>query len=114
MTLILDLPQDVDEQLQRKADRQGVAKEALAVDILARTLDGDAEPTEESAIGTAAPDFWSSNIADSLIRPPGYKPVTDFDEWLRSLPTVEGVDELVRHIEDSRRERRELEHERSQ
>lgn len=34
MTLVLNLPQDVDERLQRDAERKGVAKEALAVDII--------------------------------------------------------------------------------
>lgn len=114
MTLILELPHTVEEHLQKQAKRSGVAKESLAIDLLTRSLADLGEPTSEGTTETANPNFWTSNMADSLIRPPGFTPVADFDEWLRNLPTIDDTDEFVKNLEESRRERREMERERNQ
>ena len=100
MTLILDLPRDVDERLQRDADRKGVAKESLAVDIIARSVRASAETQE------AESSFWSRQSFESLARAQGVEPVADFQQWLASLPEIEGAEELAERIADARRERR--------
>jgi len=102
MTLVLSLPQDVDERLQLDADRKGVAKEELAVDIIARSVSKSSAPVPVY-------DFWSPVPFEALADAQGVEPVGDFKQWLASLPKVEGADELVEHIDQARRERREAE-----
>jgi hypothetical protein len=109
MTLKLDLPRDVDERLQRDADRKGIAKEALAVDILTRSLNASAGSAGTSTNGCAESDFWTPQSFESLVRAQGVKPIADFRSWLDSLPDIEGADELADQVEAARRERREQE-----
>jgi hypothetical protein len=103
VTLVLNLPQDVDERLQRDAEQKGVAKEALAVDIIARSVSSSDSQQE------ATYSFWDRSSFEELATAQGIEPVRDFQQWLASLPKVEGADELVEHIEQARRERREVE-----
>lgn len=102
MTLVLSLPRDVDERLQRDAERKGVAKEDLAVDIIARSV-------SDSSASMPVYDFWAPLSFEDLATAQGIEPVRDFQRWLDSLPQVEGADELIHHIEQARRERREAE-----
>ena len=99
VTLILDLPSDVDERLQQDADRKGIPKESLAIDIIARSV-GSLE--NESS-------FWSPESFESLARKQGVEPIRDFQEWLANLPDIEGANELAERVTAARQERRELE-----
>ena len=103
MTLILDLPIDVDEQLQQDADRKGIPKELLAVDIIARSVGASSEVREKE------PGFWSSQSFESLARKQGVEPIRDFRAWLANLPDIEGADELAERVTAARQERREIE-----
>lgn len=105
MTLVLNLPQDVDERLQRDAERKGIAKEELAAEIIARSVG------ESDAPGPVY-DFWNPMSFEDLVRVQGVEPILDFEQWRASLPRIEGADELVKHVEESKRERRERERER--
>jgi hypothetical protein len=107
MTLKLDLPRDVDERLQRDADRKGIAKEALAVDILTQSLNASAGSAEAGTNGSAEADFWTPQSFESLVRAQGVKPITDLRSWLDSLPEVEGADELADQMKAARLTRRE-------
>jgi hypothetical protein len=109
MTLKLDLPRDLDERLQQDADRKGIAKEALAVDILTQSLNASAGSAEAGTNGSAEADFWTPQSFESLVREQGVKPIADLRSWLDGLPEVEGADELADQVQTARRQRREQE-----
>ena len=98
MTLILDLPGDVDERLQQDADRKGIPKESLAIDIIARSVGSQEEAS-----------FWTPGSFESLARKQRVEPIRDFQGWLANLPDVEGADELADRVTAARQERREIE-----
>jgi CubicO group peptidase (beta-lactamase class C family) len=78
MTLILDLPRKLDQQLQREADSQGVAKEILAIDLIARSLEDTGGRSPEIKEGKGGTDFWSPIDVEALAQEQGVKPIEDF------------------------------------
>src|SRR5258708_6863929 len=88
------------------ADRKGVAKESLAVDIIVHSLGAKDGVLPRVMNGSKKGDFWSSASFDLLALEQGVAPVDDFQKWLASIPEVEGADELAEQVESARRDRR--------
>ena len=50
MTMVIRLPQELEERLRRKADARALRAEDLALDILAHGLEEEIEPTLEAVV----------------------------------------------------------------